>query len=194
MPLLLQLVYSPGPSSKKLPSANFCLMDSRSFFCACEGRSAGRRQAGGEVPGTAARPVHKRAQHPGSLPDAHMDLYLLRSRGTHSHRGRAGTSSASSSPRGTLHSPLGNRPAGGFLTVAIKLSMALKMHSYVCVFGMKSGYKMIYKESPIDGHRNGCGSNWRVISENHRSRPKFTALPHRWLSVTDYAPVLATTS
>lgn len=102
LPLLLQLVYSPGPSSKKLPSANFCLMDSRSFFCACKGRSAGRCQVGSGVTGTAARPVHKGAQHPGSLPDAHMDLYLLRSRGTHSHRGCAGTSSASTSPRDTF--------------------------------------------------------------------------------------------
>lgn len=102
LPLLLQLVYSPGPSSKKLPSANFCLMDSRSFFCACEGRSMGRRQAGSGVTGTAARPVHKGAQHPGSLPDARLHVYLLRSRGTHSHQGCAGTSSASTSPRGTF--------------------------------------------------------------------------------------------
>ncbi|TNN80339.1 hypothetical protein EYF80_009363 [Liparis tanakae] len=32
----------PGPSSKKLPRANFCLMDSLSFFWACDRRTTGR--------------------------------------------------------------------------------------------------------------------------------------------------------
>lgn len=46
LPLLLQLVYSPGPSSKKLPRANFCLMDSRSFFWACREGTAPHQPPG----------------------------------------------------------------------------------------------------------------------------------------------------